>query len=151
MRQIEQAQLLHHGVHLLTVTVRGRREQPDIGCATHQQVLGHGVGDAATLHLRKVGDAAGTLRRGQRIQRLVAQMNAALGERMQTNQAVQQGRLTHTVATQNGEHLTALYLQVHVAENPSAGTVPGTVQTSAATRVAALAPVAVTEARIVQT
>ena len=85
VRQVEQPQFLHHGVHLLTVTARGRREQPNIGCATHQQVLGHGVGDAATLHLRKVRDAAGTLRRGQRIQRLTAQVDGALGERVQTN------------------------------------------------------------------
>ena len=96
---------------------------------------------------------AGTLSCGQRIQRLTAQVNGPLGERMQTNQAVQQGGLTHTVATQNGEDLTASHLQVHVAENPAAGAVPGTVQTSAVIRAAALdvpAPVAVTEARTVQ-
>ena len=87
--------------------------------------------------------------RGQRIQRLTAQVNGALGQRMQTNQGVQQGGLTHTVATQNGEDLTASNLQVHVAENPAAGAVRGTVQTSAAA-LDVPAPVAVTEARTVQ-
>jgi hypothetical protein len=68
---------------------------------------------------------------------------------VQTNQGVQQGGLAHTVATQNGEDLTASHLQVHVAENPAAGAVPGTVQTGTAA-IDAPAPVAVTEARIVQ-
>ena len=67
MRQVEQTQFLHHFLHLVAVLTRGGGEQADIGCATHQQVLGDRVGDAATLHLRKVGDAAGTLGRGQRI------------------------------------------------------------------------------------